>query len=78
MVMPERLASVAPSSPESSASAAARVVAAPVVAAAEFTDAPKRRSFTAKYKLRILAETEPPRVYRRLIVSTVRRLGQGC
>jgi len=34
------------------------VVAAPVVAAAEFTDAPKRRSFTAKYKLRILAETD--------------------
>ena len=58
MVMPERLASVVPSSPESSASAAARVVAAPVVAAAEFTDAPKRRSFTAKYKLRILAETD--------------------
>jgi len=35
MVMPERLASVVPSSPESSASAAARVVAAPVVALAE-------------------------------------------
>jgi transposase-like protein len=29
-----------------------------LVAAAEFTDAPKRRSFTAKYKLRILAETD--------------------
>ena len=60
MVMPERLASVLPSSPESPASAvaAARVVAAPVVATAEFTDAPKRRSFTAKYKLRILAETD--------------------
>ena len=59
MVMPERLASVLPSSPESPASsAAARVVAAPVVATAEFTDAPKRRSFTAKYKLQILAETD--------------------
>lgn len=58
MVMPERLASVLPSSPERPASAAARVVAAPVVAAAEFTDAPKRRSFTATYKLRILAETD--------------------
>ena len=58
MVMPERLASVLPSSPESPASAAARVVAVPVVATAEFTDAPKRRSFTAKYKLQILAETD--------------------
>jgi len=52
MVMPERLASVLPSSPESpaSAAAAARVVAAPVVPVAEVTDAPKRRSFTAKYE----------------------------
>lgn len=58
MVMPERLASVLPSSPERPASASARVVAAPMVAAAAFTDAPKRRSFTAKYKLRILAETD--------------------
>ena len=60
MVMPERLSSALPSSPESPASAAAtaRVLAAPVVASAEFTDAPKRRSFTAKYKLRILDETD--------------------
>ena len=58
MVMPDHLASVLPSSPESPASAAARVVAAPVVASAEFTDAPKRRIFTAKYKLQILAETD--------------------
>ena len=58
MFMPDHLASVLPSSPESPASAAARVVAAPVVASAEFTDAPKRRIFTAKYKLQILAETD--------------------
>lgn len=60
MVMPERLPSALPSSPEVSASTAtaARVVAAPVVATAEFTDTPKRRSFTAKYKLRILDETD--------------------
>ena len=58
MVMPERLASVLPSSPESPASAAvARVVAAPVVVAAEFTGASKRCSFTATYTLQILAET---------------------
>ena len=60
MVMPERLPPALPSSPEISASpaVAARVVAAPVVTTAEFTNAPKRRSFTAKYKLRILAETD--------------------
>ena len=60
MVMPERLPSPLPFSPEISAStaAAARVVAAPVVPAAEFTEASKRRSFTAKYKLRILDETD--------------------
>ena len=60
MVMPERLPALLPSSPEGPASTAssARVVAAPVVASAEFTDAPKRRSFTAKYKLRILDETD--------------------
>lgn len=45
MVMPERLPTPLPSSPERPASASARVVAAPVVVAAEFTDAPKRRSF---------------------------------
>ena len=60
MVMPERLASVLPSSPEVPASevSAARIVAAAVVASAEFTAVPKRRSFTAKYKLRILDETD--------------------
>ena len=60
MVMPERLASVLPASPEgpASAAAAARVVAAPVVPLAEFTDAPKRRSFTAENKLLILDETD--------------------
>ena len=35
-----------------------RVVAAPVVSTAELTSTPKRRSFTAKYKLRILDETD--------------------
>lgn len=35
-----------------------RVVAAPVVPTAELTRTPKRRSFTAKYKLRILDETD--------------------
>ncbi len=60
MVMPERLPTPLAASPEVSASmaSAARVVAAPVVASAEFTDAPKRRIFTAKYKLQILAETD--------------------
>ena len=49
MVMPERLPSSLPSSPEGPASTASagRVVAAPVVAPAEFTAGPKRRSFTA-------------------------------
>jgi transposase len=36
----------------------ARVVPAPVVPTAELTDLPKRRRFTAKYKLRILSETD--------------------
>jgi len=31
---------------------------APVVASAEFTAGPKRRSFMAKYKLQILSETD--------------------
>ncbi|MBE0455841.1 MAG: transposase [Roseovarius sp.] len=35
-----------------------RVVAAPAVSTAELTRRPKRRSFTAKYKLRILDETD--------------------
>ena len=52
MVMPERLPSSLPSSPEGPASAAS------VVASAEFTSVPKRRSFTAKYKLQILSETD--------------------
>ena len=60
MVMPERLPTPLPTSPEVSAStaSAARVVLAPVVASAEFTAVPKRRSFSAKYKLQILAETD--------------------
>jgi transposase-like protein len=35
-----------------------RVVAAPIAPTAELTTTPKRRSFTAKYKLRILDETD--------------------
>ena len=60
MVMPERLPTPLPSSPEGPASTASagRVVSAPVMGAAEFTAVPKRRSFTAKYKLRILDETD--------------------
>ena len=60
MVMPERLPSSLPSSPEGpgSTASAGRVVAAPVVASAEFTAGPKRRSFTAKYKLQILSATD--------------------
>ena len=58
MAMPERLSTPLPSLPEGPASAASvgRVVAAPVVASAEFTAGPKRRSFTANYKLRILSK----------------------
>ena len=60
MVMPERLPPALPSSPEISASpaSAARVVMAPMVASVEFTAVPKRRSFTAKDQLQILAETD--------------------
>ncbi len=60
MVMPDRLPSPLPASPEvrAYATAGACVVVAPVVAAAESTDAPKLSSFTAKYKLQILAETD--------------------
>lgn len=60
MVMPERLLSSLPSSPEGPATMAStgRVVAAPVVGSAEFSAGPKRRSFTAKYKLQILSETD--------------------
>jgi hypothetical protein len=59
MVMPERLPMPLPAAPEGpgSTASAARVVAAAKVASAEFTDAPKRRNFSAKYKLQILAET---------------------
>jgi len=58
--MPERLPSSLPSSPEGPAtlSSVGCVVAAPVVASAEFTAGPKRRSFTAQYKLQILSETD--------------------
>ena len=60
MVLPERLPPALTASPEIPASpaVAARVVAAPEAATAEFSDAAQRRSFTAKYKLRILAETD--------------------
>ena len=60
MGMPESLPSPLASSPEipASAVASARVVAVPVVPGAEFTEAPKRRGFTAKSKLRILDETD--------------------
>ena len=60
MVMPERLPGSLPSSPEGPASTASagRVVAAPVVSSAEFTAGPKRGSFTAKYRLQILSETD--------------------
>jgi transposase len=60
MVMPERLPTPLASSSEVSASTASarRVVAAPLAASSEFTALPKRRSFTAKYKLQILAETD--------------------
>ena len=59
MVMPERLPPPLPVAPEGPAStaSAARVVAANV-ASAEFTAVPKRRNFSAKYKLQILAETD--------------------
>ena len=64
MVMPERLLSSSPASPEGPASAG-RVVAGPVVASAEFTAGPKRRSFTANYKLRILSKDRLRGGYRR-------------
>ena len=60
MVMPERLPTPLASSPEIPAltASAAGVVARPLAASPEFTALPKRRSFTAKYKLQILAETD--------------------
>ena len=60
MVMPEGLPMPLPATHEGPASTtpAARVVAPPKVASAEFTAVPKRRNFSAKYKLQILAETD--------------------
>ena len=60
MVMPERLPTPLPAALEGVAlpAPAARVVAATKVASAEFTAVPKRRNFSAKYKLQILAETD--------------------
>lgn len=60
MVMPSQT----PLSPDAGSDAVspitspARVVSAPVVPTAELTSTPKRRIFTAKYKLRILDETD--------------------
>ncbi len=60
MVMPSHI----PLSPDtgsdniSPTTSPARRVAAPAVPAAELTATPKRRSFTATYKLRILDETD--------------------
>ena len=75
MVMPERLPTPLPAPPEVAAStaSAAWVVAVPLAASSAFTALPKRRSFTAHYKLRILAETD--RATRRLGRAT-RRLGR--
>jgi transposase len=60
MVMPsqEPLSAVAASGATPPTELHARVVTAPLVPTAELTDMPKRRSFTAKYKLRILDETD--------------------
>ena len=60
MVMPERLPTPLASSPEVPAltASAAGVVARPLAASPEFTALPKRCSFTANYKLQILAETD--------------------
>ena len=58
--MPEPLPTLLAASPEGPAltASAARVVMAPMVASVEFTAVPRRRSFTAKDKLQILAETD--------------------
>ena len=60
MVMPERLPAPLPTAPEgpSSTASSGRVVAAAKVVSADFTAVPKRRSFSAKYKLQVLAETD--------------------
>ena len=60
MVVPERLPMPLACSSDVSAStaSAAWVVAVPLAASSAFTALPKWRSFTAQYKLRILAETD--------------------
>ena len=60
MVMPSQtpLSSDAASDAISPDARPDRVVAAPAAPTAELTRTPKRRSFTAKYKLRILDETD--------------------
>jgi hypothetical protein len=60
MVMPSQtvLSPEAGSDAVSATTLPARVVPAPVVPTAELTRTPKRRSFTARYKLRILDETD--------------------
>ena len=59
MVMPSQMppsqdtgSEISPTTPP------AGVVAAPIIPTAELTATPKRRTFTAKYKLRILDETD--------------------
>ena len=60
MVTPERLPTPLSTAPEVTAStaSAAQIVVAPLAASSEFTALPQRRSFTEKYKLQILAETD--------------------
>jgi len=60
MVMPSQtaLSPDAGSDAVSPTTSPVRVVSTPVVPTAELTSTPKRRSFTAKYKLRILDETD--------------------
>src|SRR5680860_1553406 len=60
MVMPSQppLSPDAGSDETASTTSTARVVAAPEPPTAELTATPKRRRFTAKYKLRILDETD--------------------
>lgn len=59
MVMPSQMPLSPDGGPEiSPTTSPGRVVTAPSAPAAELTASPKRRSFTAKYKLRILNETD--------------------
>jgi transposase len=60
MVLADRLPTPLPAAPEGPAltASAARVVAAAKVVSAEFTAMLKRRGFSAKYKLQILAATD--------------------